>query len=261
MRKAWQAVLLTIAFSGFAAGAQLCTEVATTAQAFQALGRTGCQFGDKIFYNFSYSYTLQDANGNNYAGDANNPNVTAAEVNVGFSDLNGDPYEPVVSLTSSPSWQVFGGSAGDIRITYNVLAPSPHNAYEATLSATGSLTNVDPENQFAPYISIAESLSVNGQAGGVNLGLELDPPATTTLSPFATTRSDQQSFSDSSILAISKDVFLSSGSGTNEAILTRIDQGLYEVGAAPEPLSVALLGGGLVLLGLVGRSKAKGRQQ
>ncbi|MDR3702569.1 MAG: hypothetical protein P4L56_23185 [Candidatus Sulfopaludibacter sp.] len=261
MKKAWQVTLLLIAFSGFAAAAPLCSEVATTAQSFQALGRTGCQFGDKIFYNFTYTYTLQDANGNSYAGDANNPNVTAADVSVAFSDLNGDPYEPVVSFTSSPSWQVFGGVAGDIRINYDVLAPSPHNAYEATLAANGSLTNVDPANQFAPYISIAESLAVNGQAGGVNLGLELDPPATTTPTPFATSRSDSQSFSDSSILAISKDVFLSSGSGTNEAILTRIDQGLYEVGAAPEPLSVALLGGGLVLLGLVGRSKGKGRQQ
>ncbi len=261
MKKVWQVTLLLIGFSGFAAAAQLCTEVATTAQAFQSLGLTGCQFGDKIFYNFKYSYTLQDANGDNYGGDPNNPAVSASEVTVSFSDLNSNPYEPVVSFTSSPSWQVSGGVAGDIRITYDVLAPSPHNAYLATLSADGSLTNVDPENQFAPYISIADALLVNGQAGVVNLGLELDPPLTTTLSPFATSQSDYQSFSNSSMLAISKDVFLSSGTGSNEAILTQINQGLYEVGAAPEPLSVTLLGGGLVLLGLAGRSKAKGRQR
>ncbi len=190
MKKVWQVTLLLIGFSGFAAAAQLCTEVATTAQAFQSLGLTGCQFGDKIFYNFTYTYTLEDANGDTYGGDPNNPVVTASEVTVSFSDLNSNPYEPVVSFTSSPSWMVSGGVAGDIRINYDVSAPSPHNAYLATLSADGSLTNVDPENQFAPYISIAEGLLVNGQAGVVNLGLELDPPLTTTLTPFATSQSD-----------------------------------------------------------------------
>ena len=109
MKKVWQVTLLLIGFSGFAAGAQLCTEVATTAQAFQSLGLTGCQFGDKIFYNFTYSYTLQDSNGDNYAGDANNPAVTAADVNVSFSDLNSNPYEPVVSFTSYPVLAGFRG--------------------------------------------------------------------------------------------------------------------------------------------------------
>ena len=54
-----KSLFLISAFLAIAASAAfatpLCTSVVTTAASFQALGDGGCQFGDKIFYDFTYN--------------------------------------------------------------------------------------------------------------------------------------------------------------------------------------------------------------
>jgi hypothetical protein len=232
--------------------APLCTSfVGLTAATLQSLGSTGCQFGDKVFYNFTYDYTLEDSLGHAFAGDANTPMVGASSAMVQFTNLGGDPLQPVLSLVGT--WQVADGNSGDIALHYQVSAPSSAAMHVSWVAAYGSLTNTDPLNDFAPYIAIAEAICCPG-GSAVGLGLEIDAPAgVSPLTPGSAY--DEAAYTASTMIQISKDVFLSSGSGRNVAILNRVDQGINE--SSPEPMSALLLGGGLIGLSLLGKRRNK----
>lgn len=229
---------------------QLCTTVATTAASFQNLGNVGCQFGDKIFYDFTYSYTLQDSDGNPLA-----PNVPGTAVSVQFSNLGNQTFRPVVSFLAN--WDVIDGGQGDVRIGYTVSAPATGAMYYSSLTLSGFVSNIDPDNQFSSYISGAEGVCCPGPGNSApQLGAELLPPPTPSGLVFVT-GSDQVYYGPATQISISKDIFLSAGSNSgvpggppngNEVILTRIDQGLFELTAVPEPLSFFLLGSGLISL-------------
>jgi len=67
--------------------------------------------------------------------------------------------------------------SGDVRIDYSVTAPDNAAMFEASLTLTGFLTNVDPVNLFAPYIAGAESVCCPGpSAAVVHLQSNLDAP-------------------------------------------------------------------------------------
>lgn len=227
-----------------ALAAPLCTAAVTTAADFQALGNGGCQFGDKIFYGFTYSYTLSDSNGNSLP-----PNVAASAVAVSFSDLAGASWAPIVSFVSN--WDVINGEQGDIRIGYSVLAASTAPMFNASLTLSGFVSNVDPANQFSSVISGNETICCPGSSA-VTIGPALVPGSNPSGLVFQTA-TDSSFFVRTTQLDFSKDIFLSAGSNSgvpggppngNEATLTRIDEGLLE--SVPEPVSFLLLGSGLI---------------
>jgi hypothetical protein len=239
--------MLAVGGSG-AFAATLCTDVSTAA-ALQNLGAQGCQFGDKIFKNFTYTYNLQNSSGGSFAGDAGTPYVSASQVQVAFSDLNGDPYMPILSIVST--WQVSNGNSGDITLQYDVTAPRTNPMIYSWVSATGMVSNVDPANAYGSYVSVGDSISTGGPAK--NVGVELDPPATTSGLTLVTQTAGIL-YAPATSIHVIKDVYISAGSGANQAILSRVNQGLYE---SPEPMVSLMVGGGFTLLGLLGARNRK----
>jgi hypothetical protein len=218
--------------------APLCAAVVTTPAALEALGGTGCQFDDKVFSNFLYSYTVQDPDGNLLSLDLTGPSVLMQ-----FSNLGGQTNQPVITFTND-GWGVANGNAGDVRITYEVTAPPAAAMVSSSMTLSGFVSNVDPDNQFSAVISGAGSVSFPALPL-VSVGVELDPPLTASGLVFQT-GFNQVGFDLSTDVFISSDTFISSGSpGGNSAILTQISLGLTE---QPEPLSFFLFGGGLVSL-------------
>src|SRR5947207_868400 len=142
-------VLLVMAAAG--AAAPLCPDVVATAADFQAQGHTGCQFGDKVFFDFVYSYTIRDSSGTILPdGDGFTPTVPSSSVTVSFSNAGGNSYSPVISFFGP--WLVQTGDTGDLRFDYSVTAPSSASIYEASMGLFGVLSNVDPNNLAAPAI-------------------------------------------------------------------------------------------------------------
>jgi hypothetical protein len=237
----------------------LCTSFRQlTAADMQALGQSGCQFGDKIFYNFTYTYSIQDPSGSPSPGDVNTPAVPGSAVLVEFSNLGGDPLKPVLSLVGT--WQVSDGHAGDITVNYQVQAPISNAMYFSWMLLTGQVSNVNPEGDFASYVSGAETICCPAAGGVVSLGTELFTPETIT--PLtAYTSYDGKPYDPATMIQISKNIFISSGTGANQAIVTRIDQGLYELSDVPEPWNGFLMGGGLTLVGVFRSRRRKNALQ
>jgi hypothetical protein len=240
--------------SGFGLiAAPLCTSFTNlTAATLQAQGLQGCQFGDKIFFNFTYSYNLQDDNGV-FLGDVDSPAVDGSSVAVQFSNLGGNVLNPVISLIGT--WQVSHGVQGDIRLQYQVMAPQALAMVYSSLNVYGYVTNTDPDNDFSSSILVAETVCCPG-GNAVALSAALTAPITPGGLTFMSA-GDGKSYVPTKIITVSKDVFIDAGTGANMAILTRVDQGLMEM---PEPLSFFLFGSGLIAIGFLCmyKKKAKG---
>jgi hypothetical protein len=249
-------IALVVGIGGTVAGAApLCTAAATTAARFESLGNGGCQFGDKVFFNFTYTYTLADSSGLPLV-----PNVPGSAVAVQFSAVGG-PFQPVVSFISI--WDVINGEQGDIRITYDVSAPPAAAMFSSALTIRGSVSNVDPDNQFSSVISGAESICCPGPGNAVvPIGVVLNAPLVVSgLVPG--TSADQAFYPATTLIGVQKDIFLDAGTDAttldppglpggppngNEARLTRIDQRITELTSLPEPRSFFLFGSGLISL-------------
>ena len=244
MKRVALVALLTLTTGSGLFAVQLCTSYTNlTAAALQGLGPTGCKFGDKIFYNFTYSCILQDENGV-FAGDADSPMVDASSVHIQFSNLGGNPLNPVVSFLGP--WLVSHGVQGDIRLQYSVMAPPANAMVYSSLEALGFVSNWDPDNDFSSSILVAETVCCPG-GNSVSLTTALTAPLTQT-GPLFTNGGDGQAYAPATVITVAKDIFLDSGTGANTVTLTRIDQGLLEI---PEPLSFVLFGSGLIAVGLL----------
>ena len=239
----------------------MCGSVTNAAQ-FENQGNVGCQFGNATFYGFTYSYTREDSNGNLLTS-----NVPGTAVTVQFSHPGNLSWLPVVSFLSN--WDVINGEQGDIRISYNVQVPVSAAMYFSSMALSGSVSNVDPANQFNSYISGAESICCPGPGNAVvPLGVELDPPDTVS-GLVSRTGTDGKFYALSTQLSFSKDIFLNAGSDSgnpgpppngNEATLTQIDQVLFEQ-HAPEPWSFLLTGSGFIAVLLLKKLGGKGKSK
>jgi hypothetical protein len=255
------AMLLGV-LGGVGIAAPICTDVVSNAADFQAQGGTGCQFGDKVFYDFTYSYVIQDTNGTILPnGDGGTPPVPGSAVTVTFNFAGGNPTRPVVSFIGP--WLVQGGDSGDVRIGYSVWTTPSGAIFEASLTLTGVLSNVAPNVLFPPYVNGGETVKNPAPGNGaLQLTATLAPPpgfsggTVVTATDSSSTHPAANNFAGAfTQLSFTKDIFISSGDAGNFALLSQIDEGLSEV--APEPLSFVLFGGGLVGLGLLGARKRK----
>ncbi len=260
MKKLLFIILIFALSTAVASATPLCTNVVTTAATFQAQGNVGCQFGDKIFYDFTYSYTVEDSTGAVISTTA----VPGTAVTVQFSNLGGIPTQPVVTFLAN--WDAKYGQQGDVRITYNVTAPPDLAMVAATLGLTGYVSNVSPTDQRKSYISGAESICCPGPGNSVDhMGLTLTPPRTGTAGLVLESGNTQVDFAAATQISISKDILILAGTNTggtpptgNEATLTRIDQGLIEdPPATPEPASLLLAALGIAPLVYLKRRSGK----
>jgi len=229
--------LLVFAFlAACASAAPLCTTVVATAADFAAQGHGGCQFGDKVFYDFTYSYS-----------PGGGTPVPGTSVVVQFSDFLNQPTMPVVSFIAN--WDTVNGQQGDVRIAYSVSAPTTGMMYSSTMTLSGYVSDVDINLFNTSYISGAESICCPGPGNTVvHLNTLLAPTNTQPGLQFQTA-SDQVFYTPTTQISILKDIFIYAGDFPNQARLTRIDQGLIEQDVSlPEPGGYLLLGSGLILL-------------
>jgi hypothetical protein len=151
----------------------------STMQTLLDLGANGCQWGSANFYSFSYNYL-------DYANPATS--LPASAVTVQFS---GDLLAPVVSFRGN--WSVTAGNQANLTITYWVRAPGTNPMIASSVSLTGQVSNVDPDNQFSSMVSDAGSASWSGNPSMVQLGANLNPPDTAS-GPVTVTDSSSASY-------------------------------------------------------------------
>jgi hypothetical protein len=273
MKKKNKLLLFTLTLATFpvAYATPLCTDYAAitgsvgatsaTMSDYIALGNTGCQIDDKIFYDFSYNYRFFDPFSRGVPDNVD-PDVQAGNVTV---TAVANPLNPIFNFAGN--WQATNGYQTDIDIGYKIFAldanglqvgPPAFPIIKATMTLTGGTSDLDPLNEGNGSITTADNVldTVHGQDLVLTPSI-FAPPGGTIASTSVT---DTKSFlTGTQMVEIHKDVLLDSGgngvTNSNFASVSLISQGLFET-AVPEPLSLVLYGSGLVVLGLLGRSRA-----
>jgi hypothetical protein len=251
--------------------APLCTDYATisggtsatsaTMSDYVALGHSGCQLDDKIFYDFSYNYRFFDPFSRGVPDNVD-PDVQAGNVTV---TAVGNPLNPVFNFAGN--WSATNGYQTDIDIGYRIFAldagggfgaPAAFPIIQATMTLTGGTSDLDPANQGNGSVTTADNVldTVHGQDLVLVPSIFAAPGGTI----FASVTDAKSFASGTQMVEVHKDVLLDSGgngiTNTNFASVSLISEGVFET-PVPEPLSLVLYGSGLVALGLLGRSRAR----
>jgi hypothetical protein len=127
-----------VAFASIASAAPLCTSLnVVTLADYVALGSTGCQIGDKVFFNFFDSPTS--------GGSATAP-VPASAVSV--TPVGAGTYNPGLTFSSS-DWSVTGGSTTansflDMSFGFTVSVLPGGNSIDDASVTMGTPVPVDP---------------------------------------------------------------------------------------------------------------------
>jgi hypothetical protein len=233
-----------------------CTTSVTTAADFAGLGSGGCQFDNLIFYNFLYNYTALYS-----------PAEPAGSVTVQFNLVGGNP---VVSFLGS--WDAVNGDNTDVHIDYSVatalppLTP-PLTITGANMTLTGKFGNQAGDTLGGSIASGGETVQLDIPGGGTPTSYSVGIggaalPSNTPWQQFSS--SGGVAFSGQTQISITKDIALFAGSqlyggagpGPDDALLTRIDQGLTVTQATPEPVTYFSLGSGLLGIGYLIRRRA-----
>jgi hypothetical protein len=232
MRRIFFIFAAMIALSSLALAYPLCTTQSIQYYETNFNGiANACQIGDKLFYNFNYSSTA--------TGGAST--VPASAVTVTADPSN--PNEPGIFFTSD--WAISSTTPAASQIFLD-------STIQFTVSVIGGAALIqDASLSFAGFASstgqgvadIAETVILNGGTSSTNL--EVD----TVNGPFTQT----VGFTPQSTVRVSKDMILVLASGqTGSATITQFREGFSEL---PEPLTTALLGSGLLGLGLLRRRR------
>jgi len=244
-----------------AAAAPLCTTL-TTLQDYVNQGSGGCTLGDKLFFNFSYLYST-----------GGNPNVAASAVTVTTAVTNGGlDY----ALTFTGNWTSsgpinVGSRTSDITLNFSVTAPPVLPIIRTDLTLRGNIFYTKPlppssggVNESPGRITSAESYTGTSSGNLPALSMTTSTNAPNSALQTLTTGSN---LAPATFIRVSKDINLFSGGSANAATynnpnylnesvkLVSFTESFSETQAVPEPAVFLTFGGGLLLIGLVGRRR------
>ena|ERR1039457_1797742 len=223
------------AFASMASAAPLCTAVGITMADYVALGSTGCQIGDKVFYNFFYSSS----------GSGLGAGVPAGAVVL--SPVGADTYNPGI-VFSSDNWFVPGPSSTgnsiiDASLGFTVTVLPGGNPIDDASLTLGSFVQAG-----AGIATIGETVfagdgftQLGGRALGVSAGGQLV---------------DEVHFANTSTIQVKKDFELVVPAGSTGSV--RVSSFTENFSEIPEPVGAILIGSGLLALGAWRRRGSRG---
>jgi hypothetical protein len=245
--------LLAVALLALAAPALTFASACVQAKldVYIGLGSTGCEIGDKRFYNFQYLIvTAQNAVG-----------ITADNITVS-PDAVGD-----LGVVFGAGWGVIGpGAVLDFQIQYAVTV---YTGTDSIIDAHLDLGGVNITGQGA--ISAAEDLCLGGtfdytQNSGNALGIGCDDLGETLLksdpnglaADFTNGYSDSVVFAPVKTVGAFKDVFMTAITNGSQAVFSNMSQEWSQTTSQiPEPATYGMIGAGLVALGVIRRKLQK----
>ena len=248
-RRGWVAAALAAGLSAATpavGGAQLACPTTGTLQSLVDLGGTGCVIGDKIFQFFGSTIT------------ATGFTTTLTESDITYTVINPTAGANIHGFELSGSWFAPAGGALDHNLRYRV----------ATLGGGPLITDIhllqtgeDVLGQLPAtgFVSMAEdvcagALWVGGCAAGGGFIRSIstfysENPALYGPSVHEATSAWAPGVS---LIDVDKDILVFGGNGG--ALVSNFHQTVSQV---PEPATVALMGGGLALLGLAARFRRR----
>jgi len=206
--------------SSIASAAPVCTSVGTSLDLYIALGSGGCQMNGLLFSDFVYSYSISNVGLPNRG-----LNVTSANVTVTLDTAN-------TKWSFGGNWTTTGTESSNLTLTYTVSQVTNNvttlkSAFTQTFTAPGAIT-------------LAASCT-GGTCGSPTNFTDIQVGIATTSGPLFISNHVTEN-SNAAIAGASNIVHLSI-----------IDNQFSPTAppSAPEPMTTALMGGGLVALGLV----------
>jgi hypothetical protein len=237
-----------VAFASMATAAPLCTDIGapdgavTTMADYVALGSTGCQIGDKVFYNFFYS--------SSFGGTAAAVPASA----VFLAPVGADTFNPGIAF--SGEWNVPGASSAgnsfiDTSLGFTVtVLPGGRSIDDASLTldafaqtGTGLATigeTVFAADGFTQLGGRAMTVSTNGQ------------------------RLDDVFFASTGTIQVKKNFFVGvpqcapTGEGCSASGSIAVSSFTENFSEIPEPVGAILIGSGLLALGAWRRRGSRG---
>ncbi|MGO9258435.1 MAG: PEP-CTERM sorting domain-containing protein [Bryobacteraceae bacterium] len=223
----------------------LCSSLVTL-QDYINQGIGGCQFGNAIFSNFSYTYNLDLIPGN---PDNVDPNVTASEVQVTAS---GSAFSPVLNFQAV--WTASDGFLTQIDIGYTVSVPPALPIEGTSVAFSGTVEDLGPDPPYAPSDVMG---TINFSTSLTTLNPSLYP---STCPPLPNLCSAQGATNLNGVQQVTVGDLITlnsggaNGSSPNTATLSDFQQTFSEI---PEPSTLLAAGLGLLVCGWLAARKTR----
>jgi hypothetical protein len=228
MKKVMLLLMVSVVFAGMASANQLCVNDNSLQQYITSYNTqaNACQIADKIFWGFALTP----------GSSASGGEPTASQIQV--QDVPFDGVSNVGIIFNSGGWITSFGTVLDSVISYHVATASGFPAIkDATLTITGTLTGT-------------------GGSGTVTESLTPAVPGSPLVTALPSPVSVNITFVPVSTFAVSDEVKVVGGVGfTDFAHISIVENDFSQV--IPEPYGIALMGSGLLALGIARRRRIR----